>query len=671
MDNFSFLNRLKLPQKFLVLCLIGLVLAGIPTYFYFGESGKLLTALKNEQQGLPKAALGLKAAQLTQQHRAMSALLLNGAPNSEAKRDAKQAEADKAYSLVEAEVKQIGKKTIDAQWEIVWRDWQTLRANVKSKSITGPQSYAAHSALVPKIIALNELISDHYGLSLDPDADTYQLIQAMYYQLPSLTEELGRLRAKGTAPLTKQEIAPEDRLALQGIIARVHDRLAQTRGAYQKATNENPAIDAKLAGHFKAAADAAGSIATLAENEIIKPETLSYDPLKWVAETTAAIDAQFDLNTAASAELEKMLASKISHFTSVRWAMLAACLGLLAVAAYMAVLITRSVTAPLNNAISVAQAVASGNLVNDFEVGPENEVGQLLRALKEMNDSLRHIVSDVRESVDSISAATHDIASGNADVSARIESQASSLQQTASSMEELTSTVRQNTDNAKQANDLVQSASSVASRGGTVVSQVVQTMGEINDSSRKIVDIIAVIDGIAFQTNILALNAAVEAARAGEQGRGFAVVAGEVRTLAQRSAAAAKEIKELINRSVEKVEAGNHLADQAGHAMGEILTSVQRITQIVSDIAIASEEQGSGIEQVNQAVTQMDDMTQQNAALVEQTAAASASLEEQAALLVKAVSIFSLGDEQAGTRKAPPRKSVSGRARLPAPGLAA
>jgi methyl-accepting chemotaxis protein len=672
MDNFSLLSRLKLPQKFLVLCLLGLVLAGIPSYFYFKESGKLLTELNSEKEGLPAAALGLKTAQLTQQHRAMSALLLNGAPNSEGKRDAKQAEADKAYALLEAEVKRVKLKTVDAQWDIVWRDWQTLRSNVKNKAITGPQSYAAHSALVPKIILLNELISDHYGLSLDPDPDTYQLIQAMYYQLPMLTEELGRLRAKGTAPLTKKEITPEDRLALQGIIARVNDRLMQTKGAYSKATAINPDIDTVLAGNFKAAVDAATSIATLAETEIIKPESLSYDPLKWVAESTAAIDAQFDLNTAAAAQLEKMIGKKIADFNSARWMMLVACVGLIAVAAYMAVLITRSVTAPLHNAITVAQSVASGNLVNDFDVGPENEVGQLLRALKEMNDSLRTIVADVRHSVDSISAATHDIASGNADVSARIESQASNLEETASSMEELTSTVRQNTENARQANDLVQSASSVASRGGTVVSQVVQTMGEINDSSRKIVDIIAVIDGIAFQTNILALNAAVEAARAGEQGRGFAVVAGEVRTLAQRSAAAAKEIKELINRSVEKVEAGNQLADQAGHAMGEILTSVQRITQIVADIAIASEEQGSGIEQVNQAVTQMDDMTQQNAALVEQTAAASASLEEQAAILVKAVSVFTLGTEQQA-RTAKPGRTVasSGRARLPAPGLAA
>ena len=342
-----------------------------------------------------------------------------------------------------------------------------------------------------------------------------------------------------------------------------------------------------------------------------------------------------------------MFKDKIGAFHVARWSMLGAMLALLAIAGAFAIMVTRAVTVPLNNAIVVAQSVTRGNLVNDFDVGSPNEVGQMLRALKEMNDSLRDIVGDVRGSIDNINAATRDIAVGNADISARLESQASNLEETASSMEELTSTVRQNAENARQANELVQGASQAASKGGAVVSQVVHTMGEINDGSRKIVDIIAVIDGIAFQTNILALNAAVEAARAGEQGRGFAVVASEVRNLAQRSASAAKEIKSLISHSVERVEAGNHLVDQAGVAMDDILSSVKRITQIMQEIATASAEQGAGIEQVNNAVTQMDDMTQQNAALVEQTAAASASLKDQAASLVESMSIFILGNEEA------------------------
>lgn len=303
-------------------------------------------------------------------------------------------------------------------------------------------------------------------------------------------------------------------------------------------------------------------------------------------------------------------------------------------------LLIRAILGPLNEAIAVADAVASGDLTSRIEVNSTNETGHLLQALKTMNENLIDLVSRVRAGTDQIATASGEIASGNSDLSQRTEEQASSLEETASSMEELTSTVKQNADNARQANQLAAGASEVAVKGGAVVGQVVQTMSAINESSKKIVDIISVIDGIAFQTNILALNAAVEAARAGEQGRGFAVVATEVRTLAQRSAAAAKEIKELISDSVAKVEDGTRLVDEAGATMDEIVTSVKRVTDIMSEISAASNEQSSGIEQVNQAVTQMDEVTQQNAALVEEAAAAAESMNDQAQALTQAVSVF-------------------------------
>jgi len=283
------------------------------------------------------------------------------------------------------------------------------------------------------------------------------------------------------------------------------------------------------------------------------------------------------------------------------------------------------------------------------------ETGRLLQALKTMNDGLVSIVTEVRQGTDNIAAASTEIASGNLDLSSRTEEQASSLAETASSMEQLTSTVRQNADNARQANQLAMNASEVAQRGGAVVAQVVSTMDEINSSARKIVDIISVIDGIAFQTNILALNAAVEAARAGEQGKGFAVVATEVRSLAQRSAAAAKEIKELIGNSVDKVDAGSTLVSQAGATMDEVVTSIQRVTDIMGEITSASAEQSSGIEHVNHAISQMDSVTQQNAALVEEAAAAAASLQDQAASLAQVVSIFKLDDTRAALPGHAPR----------------
>jgi methyl-accepting chemotaxis protein len=317
--------------------------------------------------------------------------------------------------------------------------------------------------------------------------------------------------------------------------------------------------------------------------------------------------------------------------------------------------ITRSITRPINQAVKIAETVASGDLTSEIVVESKDETGQLISALKDMNDSLVKIVGEVRVSTETITTATGEIATGNMDLSARTETQASSLEETASSMEEITSTVRQNADNVTQANKLVQTASEVAIRGGAVVSQVVQTMGSINESSAKIVDIISVIDGIAFQTNILALNAAVEAARAGEQGRGFAVVAAEVRNLAQRSASAAKEIKVLIDNSVEKVDAGSKLVDQAGNTMNEVVDSIRHVTDIMSEITAAGQEQSQGIDQVNQAVIAMDNVTQQNAALVEEAAAAAGALQEQAVNLAELVSVFKLDNARSIASGARPK----------------
>ncbi len=340
----------------------------------------------------------------------------------------------------------------------------------------------------------------------------------------------------------------------------------------------------------------------------------------------------------------------------------------------LAVWVAKIVARPLQEAVSLARDVADGDLTRDIDVKSNCETGQLMQALKDMTGNLQTLVSQVRSGTDTIATASSEIASGNQDLSSRTEQQASSLEETASSMEQLTSTVKQNADNARQANQLAQSASGIAQKGGDVVGQVVGTMASINESSRKIVDIISVIDGIAFQTNILALNAAVEAARAGEQGRGFAVVAGEVRNLAHRSAAAAKDIKLLISDSVEKVETGSALVNQAGETMNEIVTSITRVTDIMSEITSASVEQSAGIEQVNTAIVQMDQVTQQNAALVEEAAAAAESMQEQAARLSEVVSVFKLlATAQPAPRPAPAMRkpavpaAVVASARAPVP----
>ena len=353
-------------------------------------------------------------------------------------------------------------------------------------------------------------------------------------------------------------------------------------------------------------------------------------------------------------------ASQVTRRTQLLVLMLAAGAG--AISLGVAWLATRSIVRPLRHVVKIARRVADGDLTSEIRVETEDETGQMMRALRHMNDSLQRIVADVRVSTEAMASSSNQIASGNIDLSTRTEQQAASLGHTAESMRLLTDTVQQNADNARQANTLAAQASNVAARGGQVVEQVVDTMGSINRSSQRIVDIIGVIDGIAFQTNILALNAAVEAARAGEQGRGFAVVASEVRSLAQRSAAAAKEIKILIGDSSDKVTEGSLLVEQAGATMREVVASVRRVTDIMAEITAASLEQSAGIAQVSRNVVDMDQGTQENAALVEEAAAAAASMQEQATQLARAVSIFKLA--------APALATNDTLQRLPAPAAA-
>lgn len=353
----------------------------------------------------------------------------------------------------------------------------------------------------------------------------------------------------------------------------------------------------------------------------------------------AALDA-FLKHQNSQMEMAGSDSAKVAKSTSATILILA--LVATAVSVLVAFLATRSITRPLYEAVDVAKRVADGDLTSDIQVKTGDEMGQMMEALQHMNESLMKIVGEVRTGTETIASVSGEIASGNLDLSTRTEKQAASLQETASSMRDLTDTVKQNAEHAHQANRLALSASEVAEKGGVVVAQVVDTMGSINASSKKIVDIIGVIDGIAFQTNILALNAAVEAARAGEQGRGFAVVASEVRSLAQRSAAAAKEIKTLIGDSVDKVTVGSKLVAQAGTTMDEVVASVKRVTDIMADITAASQEQSTGIEQVNRSIAQMDEVTQQNAALVEEAAGAAESMQNQASSLAQVVSVFKL-----------------------------
>ena len=459
---------------------------------------------------------------------------------------------------------------------------------------------------------------------------------------------------------------PEDMDRYEKSMAGIWSELARARGQYEKLISE-PEEKKIYPDYVKALglyAQEHDKIMALSRGQQKEQATalIRADASRLNREITEMVDRLVALNVAGS---QKASADGDAMYASARLWILGLLLGSIGLGFVLALCIARIVARPLSQAVELAEAVASGDLTRRIEVQSRDETGQLMQALRSMNDSLANVVGGVRQSTDAIATASGQIASGNQDLSSRTEEQASSLEETAASMEQLTSTVKQNADNARQANQLALSASEVAVKGGNVVGQVVDTMASINASSKKIVDIIGVIDGIAFQTNILALNAAVEAARAGEQGRGFAVVASEVRSLAQRSGAAAKEIKGLIDDSVGKVDMGSALVGEAGRTMEEIVGSVKRVTDIIGEITAASQEQSTGIEQVNQAIAQMDQVTQQNAALVEEAAAAAQSMREQASGLVEAVSVFRLGDGASAQRQ-PSAAAAATRSFVPA-----
>ncbi|HEX5342376.1 MAG TPA: methyl-accepting chemotaxis protein [Duganella sp.] len=498
----------------------------------------------------------------------------------------------------------------------------------------------ATRAMMEQPLAKERLVSDWYVLIYSAIARTALIARSSDEKLSETFADVISSSTKRGGELIEQ---------IKGLLStdeerKVMEEVTELRNKYQKAKTD--VMNARKAGDAEKAEklfkEAFSPSADAYQNKV---KSFLGMQRKAIDDTAHAIDAA---NDRANGLLLLLAVLMVSIGSVAAW------------------IISRSITVPLKSAVDIAATVANGDLTTQFTSQTnKDEIGDLMKALRGMNDSLREVVSQVQIGTNTIATASNEIATGNMDLSQRTEEQASSLEETASSMEELTSTVRQNAENAKQANQLALAASEVAEKGGAIVGQVVSTMGSINESSRKISDIISVIDGIAFQTNILALNAAVEAARAGEQGRGFAVVASEVRGLAQRSAAAAKEIKELIGNSVEQVDIGSKLVQQAGSTMDDVVASVRRVTDIMGEITSASSEQSIGIDQVNTAITQMDSVTQQNAALVEQAAAAAASMQEQATRLADVASSFKLGhDGLHASLPAPARRASPSRIAL-------
>ncbi|CAM5790311.1 methyl-accepting chemotaxis protein [Castellaniella caeni] len=643
----TYLNRLRLWQKFAVLALFGVVLVAAPSILYLHESGKVIDATRLETQGLRPLHDTLTLLQLSQQHRGLSALALNGDASARAARQSKQREVDQALDTLNQSLRQVKHNPmLDAVWQVVRNNWQYLKGGIDQGQISSAESYAAHTQLNADLLQLKSLLMQDYGLSFDPDAQGYYLITAALDEAPRLTELFGQTRGFGVGLLAQHQASPEQRIELRVLMDRAQEHYQALSNALANAGRLNPSLGDTLKPSSQAALDSARQAIALAQAQIIRASTLQFSANDYMRQFTSAIDAQFQLSEAVLVQLQALLTSRADALVAGRYLLGGLIVLLSLIAAYVNWRITRALLRQLGGepayAASILNRISEGDLAVPITLQTGDQ-SSLLFAMQDMRDHLAAIVGNVRHGADSIASASAQISAGNLDLSSRTEQQASSLTETAATTEQITSTVRQNAENAQQANTLAAAAAQSATEGGAIVHQLVATMRDINSRSAQVTEIISVIDSIAFQTNILALNAAVEAARAGEQGRGFAVVAAEVRGLAQRSAAAAKEIKGLIDTSVQATALGNQQAAQAGSTMEQIVTDVQRVTHIMGDISAASREQTTGIEEINVAVTQMDDVTRQNASLVEESVAAAASLKDQAEHLARLMAFFHLG----------------------------
>ena len=635
------LSELKLSAKFLILGVIALVMVAVPSGLYLRVSLTGLNDAKLQAAGIAPVMAVNTAVQHLQVHRGTSAGMLGGDATMTNRRPAIAQSVQQALQQAEQALKNAqAPASLQQNLQVLVQRWSALEQSVGNRSIAPPQSMGQHTELVAQLMHLSEALLDSFRLNVLPHPADQSLIQAALVHAPQLSESLGLLRGQGAGFLAQQNLPPENRGALRALQRRAADLQGAAGRAVQRAFEQNPVWKTTLGNHVNKVEGTTARSMTMANDQLLNAQTLTLPSAQYFDTLTEAITAVNAFSNDAVVALDEDLSAYVGSIRTQLLLVSALLLACLAGTLVLALAFIRSITQPLQHAVALAQAVAQGNLSGQDQPTGNNEVGQLLAAQQEMRAKLRPIIEQVRRGADTVALASAEIAQGNQDLSSRTESQASALEETAASMEQLSATVRHNADNSREASHLAERARDVAVSGGDVVSRVVNTMQGIDESSRKIADIIGVIDSIAFQTNILALNAAVEAARAGEQGRGFAVVASEVRSLAGRSADAAKEIKALIETSVSRVGEGNHLAHQAGQTMGEVVDAIMKVNQIVAAISSASQEQASGVSQVGEAVTQMDHATQQNAALVEEMAAAATSMHKQGQELVQAVSMF-------------------------------
>ena len=642
------LNRLHIWQKLLLLGAVFTLLFAVPTTLYFLEVAEDLARTSREVDGLARSEKALGLLRALSQHRSLAA----GALAGDAALGGARAEAASRVEASLAALRADAGTGARAQGILARAatSWKALAEGVGSKAITAGDSNASHADLIAAALGAHEAVLDQDGLAADPDAAVQYAVRAALIQVPALMETLGQAQAQGMALLGAKSGGQEDREAISGLLLRAKERDQDMRVEIRKVLVHAENLKAALAPALLEADAAVNRAIKASRVDVMFSQDLARAAADFHAEQEEAMQAQAKLSSRLLAEVQGRLLERSSGQRQQIGFAIALAAAILAAAVALAVWTARSITQPLGHAVQVADRIASGRLDQSIDRGQARtaEAARLLEAFTAMQGALSSLARDIQGAGDEIRNASVQVAEGNADLSARTENQASSLEQTAATMEELTATVKRNAESAAQASGVVEEASQSAMRGSEAVSEVVETMRSINAASKRIVDIIGVIDSIAFQTNILALNAAVEAARAGEHGRGFAVVAAEVRNLARRSADSAKEIKALIAESVQATSLGAKRVDETGRAMDDIMDSVRRVAQIFSEVNAASQEQRNGIEQVNRAVTNMDRTTQENAALVGEVAASSQALLDQAQRLAELVGRFRLAEARAG-----------------------
>jgi methyl-accepting chemotaxis protein len=642
----TWIANLPLRHKFILLSVVALLMTAAPSALVLRESVDKLQALHDESDGLAPAKALLQLIRVSQEHRGLANAVLNGDAGKQAARQERQSQVDQAFAGVARALQGLSLPEQEKERGALQHDWEALAHDVGSGQVQAAASIQRHTQLIARELFLLEDMVDKAGLMLDTDTQSDELITAAFRDLPRLTEKLGVARARGTAILVKKDASANAHTALASLLDGIHLHALDASRGIDKSGALTPQSQAEHADTLVQDVSAARQALVQGQalvNRVIEAEDLAgMDSAAYFKDMTGVIQAQFKVSDAIVGRLDKLLDARLAAERRQVTLTVVVIVAMLLLGAALAAIITRMTTRTVTGAVRVAKAMAQGDLSRTMHTDQRDEIGQLVRAMDAVGTQFRSAISGIRDASESVATASSQIAQGNLDLSARTEAQASSLQQTASSMEEMSATVSNNASTAQSANQLATQVAAEASRSGQTFAQVVDKMAAIQQASRKIADINAVIDGIAFQTNILALNAAVEAARAGEQGRGFAVVAGEVRSLAQRSANAAREIKTLINSSSESVDEGYALAAQTGESIERLVTQVQQVSTLMAEIASGSEQQHLGIVQVNQAVSQLDQTTQQNAALVEESSAAATSLSDQAQQLLQSVGRFKL-----------------------------